>query len=40
VPHDDLATKFALLLVGGNGCVLSREPMLRSRCFAASRSRR
>lgn len=31
--HDDLATKFALLLVGGNGCVLSREPMLRSRLF-------
>lgn len=33
--HDDPATKFALLLVGGNGCwdVLAREPMLRSRLF-------
>ncbi len=33
--HDDPTTKFALLLVGGNGCwdVLSREPMLRSRLF-------
>ena len=33
--HDDPATKFALLLVGGNGCwdVLSRGPMLRSRLF-------
>ncbi|MGI8803156.1 MAG: AAA family ATPase [Solirubrobacteraceae bacterium] len=33
--HDDPATKFSLLLVGGNGCweVLEREPMLRSRLF-------
>ncbi|MBA3745964.1 MAG: ATP-binding protein [Solirubrobacterales bacterium] len=33
--HDDPATKFALLLVGGNGCweVLEREAMLRSRLF-------
>jgi DNA transposition AAA+ family ATPase len=31
--HDHNATKFALLLVGGDGCweVLSREPMLHSR---------
>ncbi len=31
--HDDPATRFALLLAGGDGCweVLSREPMLRSR---------
>jgi hypothetical protein len=31
--HDHDATKFALLLVGGDGCweVLSREPMLHSR---------
>jgi DNA transposition AAA+ family ATPase len=33
--HDHPTTRFALLLVGGNGCweVLSREPMLRSRIF-------
>lgn len=33
--HDDPATRFALLLVGGDGCweVLSREPMLRSRIY-------
>lgn len=31
--HDDPATRFGLLLAGGDGCweVLSREPMLRSR---------
>jgi len=31
--HDDEETRFALLLVGGNGCwkVLSSQPMLRSR---------
>ena len=33
--HDDPATRFGLLLVGGDGCwqVLSREPMLRSRLY-------
>jgi hypothetical protein len=33
--HDDPATKFSLLLVGGNGCweILAREPMLRSRLY-------
>ena len=33
--HDHPDTRFALLLVGGDGCweVLSREPMLRSRIF-------
>jgi len=33
--HDDPSTRFALLLVGGDGCweVLSREPMLRSRIY-------
>lgn len=33
--HDHPATRFALLLVGGDGCwqVLSREPMLRSRMY-------
>jgi len=33
--HDDRTTRFALLLVGGDGTweVLSREPMLRSRIF-------
>ena len=33
--HDHPATRFALLLVGGNGCweVLSREPMLESRVW-------
>lgn len=33
--HDQPATCFALLLVGGHGCweVLSREPMLRSRIY-------
>lgn len=31
--HDDPATRFGLLLAGGDGCwqVLAREPMLRSR---------
>jgi hypothetical protein len=34
--HDDPATTFALLFVGGAGCyeVLSREPMLDSRLYA------
>jgi DNA transposition AAA+ family ATPase len=34
--HDDPATTFALLFVGGAGCyeVLSREPMLESRLYA------
>jgi DNA transposition AAA+ family ATPase len=34
--HDDAATTFALLLVGGAGCyeVLRREPMLDSRLYA------
>jgi AAA domain len=33
--HDHPATRFGLLLVGGDGCweVLSREPMLRSRIY-------
>jgi len=33
--HDEPSTRFALLLVGGDGCweVLSREPMLRSRIY-------
>lgn len=33
--HDNRATNFGLLLVGGDGCweVLSREPMLRSRIY-------
>jgi DNA transposition AAA+ family ATPase len=33
--HDHPRTRFALILVGGDGCweVLSREPMLRSRIF-------
>jgi hypothetical protein len=33
--HDHRATRFALVLVGGNGtwAVLSREPMLASRVF-------
>ena len=33
--HDDPATRFGLLLVGGDGCwqVLLREPMLRSRLY-------
>jgi type II secretory pathway predicted ATPase ExeA len=33
--HDDPATRFGMLLVGGDGCwhVLSREPMLRSRLY-------
>ena len=33
--HDEPSTRFALLLVGGNGCyqTLSREPMLRSRIY-------
>jgi AAA domain len=33
--HDHPDTRFALLLVGGDGCweVLSREPMLRSRIY-------
>lgn len=33
--HDDPATSFALVLVGGNGCweVLSRHPMLEARVF-------
>lgn len=33
--HDDPDSRFALLLVGGEGCwqVLSREPMLRSRLY-------
>jgi DNA transposition AAA+ family ATPase len=33
--HDHPTTRFALLLVGGNGCweVLSREPMLESRVW-------
>ena len=33
--HDNPATTFGLLLVGGDGCweVLSREPMLRSRIY-------
>lgn len=33
--HDHPATRFGLLLVGGDGCwqVLSREPMLRSRMY-------
>jgi hypothetical protein len=33
--HDHPHTRFALILVGGDGCleVLSREPMLRSRIF-------
>ncbi len=33
--HDDPDSRFALLLVGGDGCwqVLSREPMLRSRLY-------
>ena len=33
--HDHPQTRFALILVGGDGCweVLSREPMLRSRIF-------
>jgi DNA transposition AAA+ family ATPase len=33
--HDHPHTRFALLLVGGDGCweVLSREPMLRSRIY-------
>ena len=33
--HDQPATSFGLLLVGGHGCweVLSREPMLRSRIY-------
>jgi DNA transposition AAA+ family ATPase len=33
--HDHPHTRFALVLVGGDGCweVLSREPMLRSRIF-------
>jgi len=33
--HDHPETRFALLLIGGDGCweVLSREPMLRSRIY-------
>jgi type II secretory pathway predicted ATPase ExeA len=33
--HDEPSTRFALLLVGGNGCyqTLCREPMLRSRIY-------
>jgi hypothetical protein len=33
--HDHPHTRFALILVGGDGCweVLSREPMLRARTF-------
>lgn len=33
--HDQPETRFALLLIGGDGCweVLSREPMLRSRIY-------
>jgi DNA transposition AAA+ family ATPase len=33
--HDHPGTRFALVLVGGDGCweVLSREPMLRSRIY-------
>jgi len=33
--HDHPRIRFALILVGGDGCweVLAREPMLRSRIF-------
>ena len=33
--HDHPVTRFALVLVGGDGCweVLAREPMLRSRIY-------
>ena len=40
--HDDPDTTFALLFVGGDGCyeVLRREPMLDSRLYAITGSRR